>query len=386
MEPEHPFFECVYCKVRTLLISAIIFLATHLHAQKDYFYAETLLENGQQAEAVRVLDHLIDSGAYADRPRFLMMTLNLAGSTKRYLKDTLGAKKCYEAAMACYDTLSNALQADNWNHREYYLAGQDLAWMHYTSGDYIGANKLLITIGYPDEYYSATGSDVLYAQEGYCGFRAKIFQRLNQPDSAFYWILKRRDNESSGVRTFDSIFDVRTNHIGHVKFVYYSTKSTDQDTKSPGYLYFVSWNDKENTQHSIWFVNPEIGRLQILGRSTWNMDDVQNFPGNCYDMSMSPDEKYLAVTCYTEGSNYIEVFSFPEILNEKRCVVKQSILAYPAAVEIKGWENSMIIVESEADLTRLNRKERLSPSDYPKDGDVNELFLFDMESGKYSKK
>lgn len=371
--------------MRFLLISVILFIATYAGAQQDYFYAENLIAHGQHAEAVRVLDHLIDSGAYADRPRFAMMTLNLAGKTKRYLKDTLGAQKCYEAVMSCYDTLSKALKTDNWNSREYYLAGNDLAWIHYTQGAYSIANKLLLTIGYPGEYYSSTRSDVLDAQDNYCGFRAKVFQKLNQPDSSFIWILKRRDKESSAARIFDSIFGNKSNHLGHVQFVYYSMKSTDLNIKSPGYLYMVSWNDAENIQRSIWFVNPEQDNIHILGQSRYNSDDPQNFPANCYDMSLSPDQKFLAVSCYTEGSNHIEVFSFPEILNEKRCVLKHSILAYPSSVDVKGWQNSSLILECDQDLTRLNKKAH--PNwDVTENPDRKMLFLFDPETGKYSRK
>lgn len=378
--------DCVYCRMRTLLIVALLFCSVKSFAQRDYFFAETLIDNGQHAEAVRVLDHLIDSGAYNDRPRFLMMTLNLAGTTKRSLGDTLGAKKCFESVMGCYDTLSVPRRTDDWIHREYYRAGNALAWMYYRSGDFSKANSLLNSIGYPGEYYSATGSDVLNEQEGYCALKTDIFQRQNQPDSAFYWICEIRDHEYYFVRKLDSLFKNRTNNIRHVRFVHYTIKSSDAEIHSPGYLYFVTWNDKDNMQHSVWLVNPEHGHIDILGESTYNLEDQQNFPANCYDMSLSPDEKYLAVTCYTEGSNFIDIYSFPELLNERRCLEKQSILAYPAQVEIKGWENSMLIVESEADLTRLNRKERLSPTDYPKEGDIKESFLFDVESGKFTKK
>ncbi len=371
--------------MRTLLISTFIFLASHLHAQQDYFYAENLIENGQKAEAIRVLDHLIDSGAYVDRPRFAMMTLNLAGSTKRALGDTAGARKCFESVMHCYDTLSGPRKSDNWNRREYYKGAFYLAEMHFHElKQWSTSNAILANIGEPGDYYSATGSDVLLAQERYCKLRTSIFQKLNQPDSAFQYIRQIRDRENVPVQLLDSIFDVSTNSIRQVQFVSYS--ATSQNTNNiPGCLYFVAWNDETNNQHSIWFINPERGQIQILNHSVFNNNDSQNFPANCYDMSLSTDEKYLAVTCYTEGSNFIDIYSFPEIINEQRCVEKHSILAYPSSVEIKGWESSMLVVECDQDLTRLNKK--MHPNwDVSENPDVKLLYLFDPESGKYSKK
>ena len=369
--------------MRVVLVLAFLFCSVKSFAQQDYFYAETLMANGQHAEADRVLNHLIDSGAYVDRPRFAMMTLNLAGFNKQFLKDTAGARKCFESVLACYDTLSPAHQADNWNHREYYRACEDLAQIHYASHDYAGAKSLLVKVGPPGQYYSVTGSDVLAVQDSYYGFFAHIYEKLNHPDSAFMCIRKIRDNENRPVRKLDSIFEVATNNIGSIRSVRYSATSTDPDIKSPGYLYFVAWNDDKNNQHSIWFVNPEFGKLEIIGESTYNMEDPHNFPANCYDMSLSPDEKYLAVTCYTEGSNTVDIFSFPEILDEQRCVLKQSVLAYPASVEIIGWEQSLLILECDRDLTRLNKK--LSSNWYTNESSMA-LYLFDVESGKYTKK
>jgi hypothetical protein len=147
----------------------------------------------------------------------------------------------------------------------------------------------------------------------------------------------------------------------------------------------IAWKDKDNTQRSLWFVNPEHGDIRVVGQSTFNLDDPQNFPANCYDMSLSPDQRYLAVTCYTEGSNHIEVFSFPEILNENRCVLKHSIIAYPSQVDVKGWTKSSLILECDQDLTRLNKKAH--PNwDVTENPDKKFLFLFDPESGKYSRK
>lgn len=360
-------------------------LALQLNAQQDYFYAENLIDHGQHAEAVRVLDHLIDSGAYNDRPRFLMMTLNLAGTTKRQLHDTTGAKKCFESVMAYYDTLSGPGRSDDWNRREYYKAGFELARLHFSgSHQWNTANTLLTKIGEPGDYYSSTGSDVLVAQESYCRLRTSVFQKLNLPDSAFHYIRKIKDRQNVPVQFLDSIFKVPTNFISHVKFVSYSGKS-ENENNIPGCLYFVAWHDESNNQHSIWFTNPERGQIQILNHSTFNKYDPMNFPANCYDMSLSPDEKYLAVTCYTEGSNFIDIYSFPEIINERRCVEKQNILAYPSSVEIKGWSESGLIVESDADLTRYNKKQRMN-FDVTDNPDAKDLYLFDPESGKFSKK
>lgn len=355
-------------------------------AQQDYFYAETLIDNGQYAEAVRVLDHLIDSGAYADRPRFAMMTLNLAGNTKRNLGDTAGARNCFERVMHCYDTLSVPRKADDWNRREYYKGGQELAWLHYCSGNYNLANSLLVRIGKPGAYYSATGLDGLHAEDHYAFLRCAVFQKLNQPDSAFACIRAVRNKEDHPVaHTLDSMFDVSTNTIQHVKAVPFTWQRDQAKNKTPAYLYFVSYVNAAHTQCSVWFINPEQGALSILAQSQYNTTDPQNFPANCYAMSLSPDEKYLAVECYTEGSNTVQVISFPELIAEKKCIVKHELIAYPAALTIKGWQHTQLCLESEADLTKINKKGRLQFPDYPgDDAKKAEYYLFDPESGKYS--
>lgn len=369
-----------------LIFFIFILFAGKATAQQDYFYAENLFDHGQYAEAVRVLDHLIDSGAYNDRPRFQLMTLNMAATTKLYLKDTTGAKKNLAAAMSYFDTLSGPRKSDDWNHREYYIAGEHLARVHYAQHDYKAAHDLLKQIKCPGEYYSATGIDVLIAEDNYYSFCAQLFQKENQPDSAFACIRKMRDREYFSVRKLDSIFDVRTNYIHHVKCVPYTLANIDLPYKKPGYLYFVAWTDETNTQRSTWFVNPERGTIEIIGQSTFNMEDDRDFPANCYDMSLSPDEKYLAVECYTEGSNTVQVISFPEILTQKKCIMKHELLAYPASITIKGWERSQLWLECEADLTKLNKKSRLSYMDYPADDAKKSEFLFDPENGKYSRK
>ena len=374
--------ELLYCKVRILLISALVLVATHLFAQQDYFYAESLIDEGRHAEAVKVLDHLSASGAYADRPRFAMMTLNLAGTTKLYLKDTAGSIQAFTSAMACYDSLTPPRRADDWNKREYYLAGKNLAQVRVSQGEFLQANDLIKKIRYPGHYYSSTGHDVLIAQDLHCMIRARIFCHLNQPDSALSWLRRFRSTEDTKVpHHLDSIFDVQTNFINSVKCVAYTMAESSHRNS---FLLFAAWHGEKNTQHSIWFTIPETGKMEIIAHPIHNIDDQQNFPANCYDMSLSPDEKYLAVTCYTEGSNSIDIFSFHEILHERKCILKQTILAYPSSVEIKGWEKRNLLVESDADLTRYNKKTR-NNFDVTDNPDVKRLFLFDPESGKFSK-
>jgi hypothetical protein len=369
--------------VRTFFVSAFILLISQLHAQKDYFYAATLLENGQYTEAVRVLDHLIDSGAYADRPRFAMMTLNLAGSAKQYLKDTVGAKECFQAVMTCYDTLSKPMKSDDWNKREYFSAGRSLAGMHYHAGDYTTANNLLHKIGYPGRYYSSTGSDVEQAQDSYCSFRARTFQKLNRPDSAFNWILKLRDRENPIVKPLDSIFNVKTNVIYHISCTSFSDENYDSLQNYTGTVYCVGWKDKNGHPYSVWLKHV-IGRSEILGMGSVSSDS--DFPLCPDSMSLSPDEKFLAIEGSAEGANWIDILLFQPLIKEKNCTRYCSIQPYPGLVYIVGWENESLIVKSDADLTKLNKKNRLSMPDVFGTIDDKQLFLFDPESGKYSKK
>jgi tetratricopeptide (TPR) repeat protein len=372
--------------VRLLLISAFVFLASHISAQQDYFYAENLIDNGQYAEAVRVLDHLIDSGAYADRPRFAMMTLNLAGTTRLYLKDTAAAQKCFEAAMQCYDTLSIPRRSDDWNHREYYKAGEHLATVHYARKEYGAANRLLLQIGAPEQYYSATGSDILTAQTAYYSLRTRVFEKLDQPDSALASIRRIRDSEYHAPRMLDSIFNIETNVIRCVKLVPFTLIPADTRGTGAGSLYFASWKDKDNTPHSIWFVNYERGGLSILGQSSSGQKDAPHFPASCNAMSLSQNEQFLAVECSSEGTTWIDIISFPELLSQRECIVKHSITPYPGMASIESWENNLLCVKSDADLTKLNKKSRLSMPDVFGTVDDRQKFLFDPLSGKYTRK
>lgn len=369
--------------MRILLFSVIILLASQLYAQKDYFYAEDLAFDSKHEEALVVLNHLIDSGAYSDRPRFAMMTLNLAGTTKRYLKDTVGAQKCFEAAMACYDTLSKALKKDAWNQREYYMAGEDLAWIHYDRGDYAKANNLLQLIGYPGSYYSSTGSDVLMAEDGYCGFRARVYQKLNKPDSAFAWILKIRDNENPIVKPLDSIFNVKSNVIYHIVCSSFLGKNENPRLNSPGIIFCVGWKDKKGDPYSIWIIQ-KYGRSEILGIGSTSAES--DFPLCPDTMSISPDEKYLAIGGSAEGANWVDIIAFQSLIKEKLFTRTFSINPYPGLVYIVGWEKELLVLRSDADLTKLNKKSRLSMPDVFGGVDEKELFLFDPESLKYSKK
>lgn len=376
--------QSVYCTMRlSLIFSLLVLFSARLSAQKDYFYAQTLIGHGQHAEAVRVLDHLTDSGAYAERPRFAMMTLNLAGSTKLYLQDTAGAVHCFESVLRCYDTLSGPNQREYGNQREYYIAGQSLADVHYHRHEYTHALELLQRIGEPGPYYSSTGLDVLNAGIVYQSLFVRTFERLDRPDSAFAHIRKMRgSNETRPQNVLDSIFRVETNVIHYVQSVPYTMMNMDAAEKKPGYLYFVQWNDKDNAPHSIWFTNPAQGPLNILGTSGFSQHFVQDFPASCCVMRLSPDEKFLAVESFADGRGWVDIFSFPEIITEQRCVVKRSIAPYSGKVNIVAWEHSLLYVQSDTDLLRPNK----NPANTPVHANKRLEFLCDPENGKFSRR
>lgn len=372
--------------MRTLLISILVFLVAPLSAQQDYFYAQTLIDNGQSVQAVRVLDHLIDSGAYADRPRFAMMTLNLAGTTKEFLQDTAGAAQCFVSAIACYDTLRAPLKSDNSNHREYYKACENLAWIYYYNRQYSLANSLLLHVGPPGEYYSSTGTDVLAAHDGYYAFRCKIFQKLNLPDSAFTCIRKMRDAEYTARRQLDSTFDIATNSIQHIAIVPFKSLMTDQNCTMAGYLYFVAWKDAFNQPQSVWFVNYDSRGLEIIGWSSGKGVDLLRFPQSPVAMCLSADEKYLAVENQHDSASWIELLNFGDLIGAKTFKRENSISPGPGACHIVKWEKGALLIESNSDLTRLNKKNRLGSVDLFGNPEAMQIYAFDPESGKYTKK
>lgn len=365
------------------LIAVFLLFAGCLYCQQDYFFAENLVAEDKNAEAAKVLNHLIDSNAYVDRPAMHMKTLNLAGTVNHYLKDSARSKKCFRSAIAYYDTLSHGYKENDFIKREWYIASTELAEWSLDDHRPDETIALLKNTGPPGEYYSATGQDVLVAKDHYYDLLSSSFQMLNKPDSAFWYLCKV--HEDNPLWQFALLFRDTGNHLVNVNAVYFTSQQNESETMH-AHLYVATWMNSHSESNTIWCVKPEQGMAKLIGKSDGAVNDSSRLPLSVSAISLSETSKWLAVECYAEGNTWIDVISFDELVQKRIYATECSIDPYPGNVSLHGWDNEFVIVESDADLTKLNKATRLSMPDLFGTTDDTAEFLFDPEKKKYTKR
>ncbi|HTF04594.1 MAG TPA: hypothetical protein VK826_11240 [Bacteroidia bacterium] len=369
---------------KSLLFLLFLLFFVAGNAQRDYFMAEALIDQDKQAEAVKILDDLIDSNVYVSRPSMHMKTLNLAGSTKRFLNDSAGSKSAYRSAIAYYAKL-NPVQKDDYTKREWYIAHSELASWAWQDEDYALAMHHLDATGAPGPYYSSTGHDVTVERDWHYDLRARIFQKQNQPDSAFHCL--RQITENDHLRKINAMLISNRFSLVNVEGLFYGRNLNISQYPDAGYLYVLNLReDSSHAYQTVWFIHYAGGRKEIIGESSYVIGDTSGFPNTAFDISLSQNEEYLAVECEAKGANWIEIIDFRTLIKEHRCVIAQSITPYPGLVYITGWENNLLLISADIDLTKLNRKDHLSTQDLFGTIDDKKDFLFDPVEKKYSRK
>ena len=113
------------------------------------------------------------------------------------------------------------------------------------------------------------------------------------------------------------------------------------------------------------------GQMWFKAEDEWEIESLKNVPQSCFHavhlVSISPDDKILAVISVGEGHPYLEVFDLNGILttrdSENDLPVKPllAIDPYPGNVWVEGWEKDKIVLSSDMPLDRLDKTERRSP-------------------------
>lgn len=78
---------------------------------------------------------------------------------------------------------------------------------------------------------------------------------------------------------------------------------------------------------------------------------------SCYDMSVSPNSKYLALYFVGEGHPWIEIYDLQWLLANKEYKLLKEINPYPGNVYFLKWKKNKLILESDIDLLKLQNGE-----------------------------
>jgi len=75
---------------------------------------------------------------------------------------------------------------------------------------------------------------------------------------------------------------------------------------------------------------------------------------SCYEVSISPDSKYIALYFVAEGHPWIEVYDLQWLINKKELKLLKDLNPYPGIVNIVKWKKNQLVLESDVNLLRMN--------------------------------
>ena len=111
----------------------------------------------------------------------------------------------------------------------------------------------------------------------------------------------------------------------------------------------------------------------------WGVTSLQNVPKaglhSVQKLSVSPDDKMLAVVTVGEGHPYLEVFDLTAILSTRdgdtdiSVTPLQAIDPYPGGIIVLGWKGEELLVSSDMPLHQLDKAERRAPALDPMPGE-----------------
>jgi hypothetical protein len=117
------------------------------------------------------------------------------------------------------------------------------------------------------------------------------------------------------------------------------------------------------------------GQMWYRTKEKWLVESLKNVPEtnlqSVHHLSVSPDDKMLAIVSVGEGHPYLEVFDLGDILanrdDEEDRMIKplRKIDPYPGYISVVGWKGDKLIVSSDMPLDRLDKKERRAPGPDP---------------------
>ncbi len=152
-------------------------------------------------------------------------------------------------------------------------------------------------------------------------------------------------------------------------------KYTVEGEQKEGLLFFVNYKDRETPvlQYSnAYILNKNGQNIQIAGDSTAFT--------SVYEMKVSKNSMYLAVYMVGEGHPWIEIYDLQKMINVQKQDMIADINPYPGNIDLIGWQNESLIIESDINLLLKNENKDLSDKDIfakPK------KYLFSLSDKKY---
>lgn len=97
-------------------------------------------------------------------------------------------------------------------------------------------------------------------------------------------------------------------------------------------------------------------------------------------LSVSPDQRYLAVLSAAEGHPLVEVFDLPALLQQQSQTPLYQLNPYPGAIELIGWQQQSLLVASNVPLDQLQQE----APDASMQFDHFQSYQLMLESGQFS--
>jgi hypothetical protein len=130
-------------------------------------------------------------------------------------------------------------------------------------------------------------------------------------------------------------------------------------SETEGLLIFINYKEQDVPFHytNVYLLNKTGYNTQLVG-------DTAAFIG-MYEISVSPDSKYIALSISGEGHPWVEIYDLQQLIIEQKKVLISELNPYPGSVKIIGWKDENLVVESDVDLLLMSEGNEI---------DSNELF------------
>jgi len=125
-----------------------------------------------------------------------------------------------------------------------------------------------------------------------------------------------------------------------------------------GILMFINYRDSEGSGFNY-------ATAFVLGKGGQNykiIDDSLAFTG-VYDIKVSENQKYLAIFKVGEGHPWIEIYDLQKLITQKVQDFICDVNPYPGNINMIGWQNNLLIIESDMDFLLKNDNKELSDKD-----------------------
>lgn len=109
---------------------------------------------------------------------------------------------------------------------------------------------------------------------------------------------------------------------------------------------------KQKDSTNAWYIMDKSNGKSLIGY------DFSMF-NSIFQMTVSPDEKYLAILSAGEGHPVVEILDLQKLLKNKEYKKLAELNPYPGYISIKKWQKNKLIIESDAMLTEKASKKSI---------------------------